>query len=486
MNPAAPTGAPALALPLPDQRSSFVLAGMAVVLVGLIWLLIRAIRRQGGFRPACRRLAWEARMTCRAFAEPVRVRNAHRRRIRTLTAFLADPAAPVLVDRVLNGARQSAGQGCEAPAVLVAADRRECTAVIAGRDPRPVDSPWREDSPGNGLRTRSVTAGEISTVPPGAPSRPTLPLVLGTDRLSGATVVADWACGPSVISLEGDTRLVRSVLQALAAQLDLAAHGPRVEIARGVHPRWPGRDLDAVLDAWETAAPSGEAEEAAPPVLVCWTPTGSQRARLAALAARGRVRALVGGRFPGACWSLHAETGGRLIGPGLGVDAEAAALGQAVAAGIRRYRRRNAGWWDARPEPPSLAEELDDGDGPGPDAPAPGPPARPEPEPPAVVGEGPGATAAGVDAAAARQEAGGRAAESPASSAYLPAAGADDFSEPDTGPAPSAAPASEPGPQPPVRIDLPAEPAQTPAGATRRPGVSAASRTPLERTPEHP
>ncbi|MEH6379803.1 hypothetical protein V7793_36545, partial [Streptomyces sp. KLMMK] len=79
-----PAGGPwTVALPLPDQKSSVILTGMALVLVALLWWLIRAVARQGGFRPACRRAAWELRMTRRAFAQPFRARGLHRRRVRT-------------------------------------------------------------------------------------------------------------------------------------------------------------------------------------------------------------------------------------------------------------------------------------------------------------------------------------------------------------------------------------------------------------------
>ncbi|MEU5159065.1 hypothetical protein AB0G74_05560 [Streptomyces sp. NPDC020875] len=514
MNSVTAAGATVVALPLPDQRSSFVLAGLTIALVALIWLLIRAIRRQGGFRPACRRLAWETRMTRRAFTEPFRARSAHRRRIRTLTSFLADPAVPARVDRVVDGAREAAGEGCSVPVVLVSADRAEYTAVIAGRDPRPARLPWHEESRSPGPRTRTVTASEI---PAAVPYDPTLPLVLGSDRLSGATVIADWADGPPVISLEGDTRMVRAVVQALAAQLDLAARGPRVEIVRGVHPRWPGRDLDTVLDELENAGPSGEAGAATPPpVLVCWAPAGRQRERLAALCAEGRTRALVGGRFPGACWSLHTEPGGRIIGPGLGVDTESAALGRAVAAGVKRYRRRGTGWWDIRPEPAPVAEESgggDDGDGdgvgPGPAAgpvapartrPRPGTSAAPatpvppvEPTVPATPVPPVEPTVPGVPV----PRAGSAAPEAPAPSAppvapdvFRTPAHADDFAEPGTGPTAPPDRPTRPRPPTPYPAEPPAEPVEPPGSATRprRPGVSAASasRTPSERTPEQP
>ncbi|MEW2033306.1 hypothetical protein AB0901_22740 [Streptomyces roseifaciens] len=333
---------------------------MALVLVALLWWLIRAVARQGGFRPACRRAAWELRMTRRAFAQPFRARGLHRRRIRTLTSFLADPAVPALVDHALTGAERAAGEGCRAAAAAVSADRRRVAVVLAGRSPRAAAAPWREAGGEPGDWTWSAEAAAIAPGAEAPPARRTLPLVVGADRLSGATVVADWTSGPPALSLEGDARVVRSVLQSLAAQLDLLADGPAVQVARGVHPRYPGRELDRILDELESSA---SAEDAEPVVLVCWTPTPAQRERLAGLCASGRVRALIGGRLPGHCWTLHAEPGGRLLGPGTGIDVESAALSRAVGTAIKKYRRRGTGWWAARDVPTGPPAGPGGGDG---------------------------------------------------------------------------------------------------------------------------
>ncbi|MEV4924525.1 hypothetical protein [Streptomyces roseoverticillatus] len=348
-------GSWALALPMPDQKSSFILTGMAAVLVLLLWWLIRAVARQGGARRACRRVAWEFRMTRRAFTAPFRARGLHRRRVRTLTSFLADPAVPALVDHALTGAERAAGEDCRVPAAAVSADRQRVAVVVAGRSPRAATAPWRDarDEPGGwtwSAGAAAVGTGALGTGAEAPPARRTLPLVIGVDRLSGATVVADWMCGPPVVSLEGDIRVARSVLQALAAQLDLLADGPEVQVARGVHPRYPGRELDRILDELEAAAPDASAGSggAPPVVLACWTPSPAQWERLAALCASGRVRALVGGRLPAYCWSLHTEPGGRLLVPGAGLDVESAALSTAVGSAVKRFRRRGTGWWAAR------------------------------------------------------------------------------------------------------------------------------------------
>ncbi|CAM5351623.1 hypothetical protein SABIM44S_00829 [Streptomyces abikoensis] len=459
---------------MPDQKSSFILTGMAVVLVLLLWWLIRAVARQGGFRRACRRVAWELRMTRRAFAAPFRARSLHRRRVRTLTSFLADPAVPALVDHALADAERVAGEGCRVPAAAVSTDRQRVAVVVAGRSPRPATAPWRDarDEPGDW--TWSAGSAAVGAGAEAPPARRTLPLVLGVDRLSGATVVADWMCGPPAVSLEGDVRVVRSVLQALAAQLDLLAGGPVVRVAREVHPRFPGRELDRILDELE-AGSSGAGDEL-PVVVVCWAPSAGRRERLAALCASGRVRALVGGRLPGHCWTLHAEPGGRLLGPGAGVDVESAALSRAVGSAVKRFRRRGTGWWTARDDqaPPTDpggdggAEALAPDSGPreeaGPGAPVPPATAEAVPSTPATTAPPAPATASlsgaesAVPPATGREPASGTAA---APAAPAPPAGGAAGAEPARG-ARAAAPAPPVPPAPGPRVDDFAEPEPAP------------------------
>ncbi|MEO3974927.1 hypothetical protein [Streptomyces sp. CAU 1734] len=310
-------------------------------------------------------------MTGRDFTELIRARAAYRGRVRALTAFLADPAVPALVDHALAGAGEAAGAGCRAPAVTLSPDRRRVAVLIAGHGPRAAVFPWREA--GREMNDWTWTA-DAAALTPAAPDRPSLPLVVGADRLTGGTVVADWTAGPPAVSLEGDTRVARSVLQALAAQLDLFPGGPAVEVARGVHPHYPGRELDVILDDLRAAAAYGPGggtaaygsggEAAGPPVvLVCWAPTGDQRRRLADLCAGGRVRALIGGEPAGKCWRLHAEPSGRLLGPDPGIDVEAAALSTAVSTAIKGFHRGATGWWVPRAEPavPSGGGAVADG-----------------------------------------------------------------------------------------------------------------------------
>ncbi|MYT44709.1 hypothetical protein GTY89_20845 [Streptomyces sp. SID5471] len=349
---AAPPGTAAhaplpLALGMPDRNSWLILIGFLVALVLILWLIGRAVRKQGGFRRACRRIAWEIRMTARAFTAPLRAYLRHRRCARTLAAYFADPAAYDTARAALDRADADTGDGCYAPAVQLAQTRDRVRVVIAGRDPAGAAGPvlpWTDAAGEPGEWTWSAPADAVRG-PAGHGRAVRLPLVLGVDRKVPGVVLVDWLRGPAALGVEGDPQVSRSVLQALAAQVDRMPDGPPVLITAGVHPRFPGRPLDDVL-AELAAGASGQGPAAGPdaqtpdptavPVVVCWAPTPEQAARLADLCARGRARALVGGRLPGACWVLHAEPDGRVLGPGPRVDVESPALGPAVARAVRR------------------------------------------------------------------------------------------------------------------------------------------------------
>ncbi|WP_238783519.1 hypothetical protein [Streptomyces monomycini] len=342
-----------LALGMPDRNSWLILIGFLVVLVLLIWLLARAVRKQGGLRRACRRVAWEVRMTARAFTAPLRAYLRHRRCARTLAAYFADPAAYEMSRAALDRADADAGDDCYAPTVQLAQARDRVHVVVAGRDPAGAAGPvlpWTDAAAEPGEWTWSAPADAVRGASAAHGRAVRLPLVLGVDRKSTGVVLVDWLRGPAALGVEGDPQVSRSVLQALTAQVDRMPDGPPVLVAHGVHPRFPGRPLAEILtelsaDRWTDPAQGPEhgsqqaprtVDATAIPVVVCWAPTADQAARLADLCARGRARALVGGRLPGACWVLHAEPDGRLLGPGPRVDVESPALGGAVARTVRR------------------------------------------------------------------------------------------------------------------------------------------------------
>ncbi|MEC4020309.1 hypothetical protein, partial [Streptomyces sp. H27-D2] len=342
MSGAPPAGHAVLAIGMPDRNSWFILLGFLAALVLFVWLLSRAIRRQGGMRRTFRRIVWESRMTARAFAEPLRAYRRYRRRVRALAAFFDDPGAPDAAHGALDRADSLAGQSCYVPTVHLSPARDRTRLVVAGRDPLGPALPFAPtgDEPGDWAWSAPAERARADDGEVPADGRERLLLVLGVDRRLPGVVLVDWLRGPAALAVEGDPRAARGVLHALAAQIDRTPAAPSVQVARGVHPRFSGPELDDLLDTLETASVSVSDDPALVPVLVCWAPSREQAGRLATLSAAGRVRVLAGGRLPGACWSLHAEPDGRLLGPGMGIDVESGALGRAVARAVRRSRRR--------------------------------------------------------------------------------------------------------------------------------------------------
>lgn len=353
-------GRPPLALAMPDRNSWLIIIGLLVALILLIWVAARIIKSQGGFRRTCRRVVWETRMTRLAFSQPFRAYRLHRRCARMLTSFLADPEARVLAGAALDRADAAQGVGCYAPTVWIGPSRDRTRVVIAGRDPLGPSGEWADATAGPGEWTWSAPAQAEPTASAAVEEdRDRLLLVVGVDRRVPGVVLVDWLSGPPSLVVEGDGRVARSVVHALTAQLDGLPDGPEVLVARGLHPRFPGPELDELIDelsvrespdAPPAADPDGEADGKSdadggpyaglPPILACWMPTPEQAERLASLSAEGRARVLVGGSLPGSSWTLHAESDGRLLGPGMQIDVEAASLGRAVGRAIRRLRSR--------------------------------------------------------------------------------------------------------------------------------------------------
>ncbi|OKI05291.1 hypothetical protein A6A06_11770 [Streptomyces sp. CB02923] len=490
-----------LALGMPDRNSWLILIGFLVVLVLLIWLLARTVRRQGGLRRTCRRVAWEVRMTARAFTAPLRAYLRHRRCARTLAAYFADPAAYDVSRAALDRADADAGDGCYAPTVQLSPAWDRVHVVVAGRDPAGAPGPllpWAgaAEEPGEWTWSARADAVRGPSVAHGRAVR--LPLVLGVDRKATGVVLVDWLRGPAALGVEGDPQVSRSVLQALAAQVDRLPDGPPVLVTPGVHPRFPGRSLDDVLaelaaDRW--AAPGQgipdvpEIPDAtAVPVVVCWAPTADQAARLADLCARGRARALVGGRLPGACWVLHAESDGRLLGPGPRVDVESPALGGAVARAVKRRQPAphcvlpgagmgtgtgtgtgtgmgpDSGYgapaepvWEPAPAMPDLRKPEPEPEQDHPTSPLPPQPQMPQPQAQPMPAAWPAAPppAYGPPGSAGPHTYGAPH-EAPYEAPPAPVAFDADFAEPAPGaPAPATAPA-QPGPVPAQRPDAPA------------------------------
>lgn len=335
-----------IALARPDKSLMTGILVAVVVLLLLFLLLRHSVRKRGGWRRCRRRVSRELALTRQAFGEPLRAFRRHRRGVRTLARHLCDPRAGLLVRRTLDAAGAALG---DAPGAFPYGLRTEpggaSVQIAARRLPEP-PAPWEADE-GPGPQSWYLELDRMAdgaslpeAVPRGARNRP-LPVAVG--MADDACVHLDLAAGPRMITVEGDSAARTRLFHALAAQLDRPGSGASVTVTDGVHAHYHGERLETVLRELEDA-PAAEPEEtvtATTRVVVCAAPTREQTRRLGTLTASGAVVCLVDGPVPGHSWALRVDARGRVTAPELGLHADCAPLGRAVAAAVRADRRRS-------------------------------------------------------------------------------------------------------------------------------------------------
>ncbi|WP_405591336.1 hypothetical protein [Streptomyces sp. NBC_01190] len=336
-----------------NSGSNALILACAELLLLLLLLLRWAVRRQGGWRHARRRLSRQIRLTFGAFSDPVREFLRFRATVRHLTRLLATAEPATVAHRALDdvdtAVTRTAPDAFGFAATVRPASRRaggDVTVRVAGRGVPAAADPWVAD--GRPLHWRAGTtavlerAGQRSDADEGAQSaaQPRVLVPLGLD--GEAMVLIDLLRGPGILSTYGDRRASRAFVQAVAAYLDLPGGSAEVVVARGVHPRFDGPDLDSLLASMEGLAP----ERTRPLVLVCAAPDAGQAARLARMATAGLLCAVVVGPVPAHRWEIRVNSRGRTETPGLGIETDAAPLGPAVARTARRagaLRKSGAG-----------------------------------------------------------------------------------------------------------------------------------------------
>lgn len=343
-----------------DSGVSAVILALAELLL-LVWLLGRwLVRRQGGRRRAWRRLARQVRLTRQAFSEPVREFLRFRAAVRRLTRLLSSDGPVTVARHALDGVdvavHPTAPQAFAFAVAVRPATRRsdgEVAVSVAGRGlPQPRE-PWETDddpllwyaSAIDAERLPSARAEETGTaeetldpeVGDGLSSvtdRVLVPLGLSDDGV----VFLDLMRGPRILNAYGERRAIRAFVQAVAAYLDLPGGPADVVVARGVHPRFDGPDLDELLDSLVYLM----SDRTRPVVVVCAAPDDEQAARLAELAGAGPLCAVVVGPVSVHRWEIRVNSRGRTETPGLGIETDAAPLGPAVARAARRGGMRRA------------------------------------------------------------------------------------------------------------------------------------------------
>ena len=239
-------------------------AGIAILVIVAINLLVR---RLGGWLLFWRSVRRELVMTARAWYEPVATSVRYRRRLRFLTGVLRSPRAWGDAERAIGHAASLSDEF--EPYGLVLGKDRIGVLVAGGAPSGELPQPWSRDR--SDPRLWWIARAELdgySVASGSAPVQAPLLTCLGTDSTGRTAVLLDLLAGPEAVSVYGVPRTARSVVQAVAAQLDVRLPAGAVEVAAGVHQGHAGRSMaEAVkrLDAWflvgaeplEIALPAG-------------------------------------------------------------------------------------------------------------------------------------------------------------------------------------------------------------------------------------
>ncbi|WP_432944034.1 hypothetical protein ACQPXM_01765 [Kribbella sp. CA-253562] len=224
-------------------------AGIVLLFVVLIHLLVR---RTGGWKLLFRRIRRELTSAAHAFYDPVAARLRYRKRVAFLAGLLRSPGAWSDAEHAIGHAAELTGKA-EPYGVVVAKDR--VGVLVAGGTPdNPLPTPWRRDDhdPRLWWIERSEIAGYPATIRAARPQAPLL-VCVGIDTTGRTAVLLDLLAGPTTVSVYGEPRAARAVVQSIAAQLDVRLPAGAVEVADGIHKSHPGMTLaEAVkrLGAW--------------------------------------------------------------------------------------------------------------------------------------------------------------------------------------------------------------------------------------------
>ncbi|MDX3239247.1 hypothetical protein PV392_26885 [Streptomyces sp. ME03-5709C] len=210
-------------------------------LIGLIGLLILVVvlaqwivRRKGGWGALRRRVGRELTAAARAFATPVRTELRHRRGLRVLGRLLRDRAGWADAETAL---RRAAAERPEArPYAALLGTDVVGVYMAHGNGEGALPEPWARDAaePRLWWIARADLGGTPET------GRGQAPVLVCLGRAGTDAVLLDLAAVPPAVSVTGERRTARALLQALAAQLDVRLPAGHVVVGAGVHPRYDG------------------------------------------------------------------------------------------------------------------------------------------------------------------------------------------------------------------------------------------------------
>ncbi|MDX2817227.1 hypothetical protein PV410_32630 [Streptomyces sp. PA03-5A] len=220
-----------------------------IALIGLLILVVVVahwlVRRKGGWGALRRRVVRELTTAARAFATPVRTQVRHRSGLRVLARLLRDDAGWTDAATAL---RRAAAErpGARPYATLLGTDVVG-VYVAHGHGEGALPEPWARDAAEP--RLWWIGRADLGTAPETGHGGEA-PVLVCLGRAGTDAVLLDLTAVPPAVSVTGERRTARAVLQALAAQLDARLPAGRVVVGAGVHPRHDGpTDVFERLDA---------------------------------------------------------------------------------------------------------------------------------------------------------------------------------------------------------------------------------------------
>ncbi|MFF7154668.1 hypothetical protein [Streptomyces sp. NPDC008139] len=325
-----------------DHRGAIcTVLGVLGLVIAVLVLTNRSVRRIGGWRVVRRWVRRESRLTANAFTAPLRGWVRYRRQLRLLGRLLDDPGVWRTGERALRAAHAAAPDRCRPYGVLVGdgTDDGLVGVLVAGRDVPEPPPPWVADDRDprvwwsayeewHDLQPAGLAGGLALGDGAGWEQEPVAPpvLIAAVGVEGGRAVFLDLASGAPVTSLDGDERVARPLVHALAAQLDRRLPPGAVTVADGVHPRHAG---PPVAQALRDAARWSDTHEG-PAFVVCQGPLPDA----ADLAGAAGPRVLAYGRTHGRARLLDVDRDGLLTVHGTPLRVRATSVPRAVAAAI--------------------------------------------------------------------------------------------------------------------------------------------------------
>lgn len=226
-------------------------AGLVLLFIVLVNLLVR---RTGGWKLLFHRIRRELSGAAHAFYDPVAAKIRYRKRVAFLAGLLRNPKTWADAEQAIGYAAALAGKA-EPYGVVVARER--IGVLVAGGKQNgslPLPLPWRRDEHDPRLWWIDVSALasyplEIEAENPAVP----LLVCIGIDSTGRTAVLLNLLSGPATTSVYGEPRAARSVVQALAAQLDVRLPDGAVEVADGIHKGHAGMTVAEAIrrpDTW--------------------------------------------------------------------------------------------------------------------------------------------------------------------------------------------------------------------------------------------